>query len=82
MKCLVRIMYALGVLCEDLCIQLGPCADAEGAAPSAAPPRLQQLTDGIPHMIRDERCVTSIYTMQQSSIIIKGSAAWVLRLPS
>ncbi len=55
MEYLVRIMYGLGVLCEDLCKQLSPYADAEAAEPSAAPHRIKQLADSIPYMIRDER---------------------------
>lgn len=62
MEYLVRIMHALGVLCDDLCQELTPYAEAEPAAVgnvTPVMPRKQQLTDGIPWMLRDDRCAVS-----------------------
>lgn len=55
---LVRVVDALAVLCNDLCKELRPLVEA-GPSHSASPPaRSQQLMDGIPWMLRDDRCET------------------------
>ena len=53
------MMHALKVLCDDLWRDMLPYAEED----IATQPRLQQLTDGIPWMLRDERYVTTPCTM-------------------
>ena len=50
---LVRIVYALAELCNNLSVALAPYADAGPISGLAH--RESQLTDGIPYMLRDPR---------------------------
>ena len=51
MEKLVRMLHALGELCDDLCDEMRPYAEA--LVPSQS--RKQQLKDGIPFMLHSDR---------------------------
>ena len=53
---LVRIVHAFGELCSALSLAMGPYTDA---GPGSGQTREQQLTDGIPYMLRDPRQATT-----------------------
>ena len=61
---LVRIVHAFAELCSNLSLAMGPYADAGSVSGLV---REQQLTDGIPYMLRDPRQATTPVLVTRSA---------------